>query len=348
MNNILVSIIVPVFNVDNFLKTCVESLLRQTYENIEIILVDDGSTDGSGKICDDFHNSDDRIQVIHKKNGGSSSAREIGVLSSNGDYLMFVDGDDWLDIHTISICVDELIKQNTLGCILFSYTKEKINSSIPMKILDKTIVLNGKEAENRIYRRLFGLLNTELKHPERMENIVSCCMKLYRRDYALQGRYFDTKLVGSCEDGLFNMYALYGCEHMLYLDMPLYHYRKGHSSLTSTFKPNLIKQWDCLFDIMLSIIKEKELDGSYIESLNNRIGLSITAIGLNELHNPSHGLINHVNVIRQYISQRRYQNAVRKMTLSYLPVPWRILIICCKRQLPWIIYCFLKIIQIVR
>lgn len=92
-----ISIIVPVFNSACYIEKCVNSLTTQSYKNIEVILVDDGSTDGSGAIMENLSKSDHRLIVIHKKNGGVSSARNVGILKASGDYLMFVDSDDWVE-----------------------------------------------------------------------------------------------------------------------------------------------------------------------------------------------------------------------------------------------------------
>lgn len=92
----LISIIVPVYNVEQYVEKCIQSIVEQTYKNIEIILVDDGSTDSSGKICDDFKTKDNRIKVIHKKNGGLSDARNAGIKIANGEYIGFVDSDDYI------------------------------------------------------------------------------------------------------------------------------------------------------------------------------------------------------------------------------------------------------------
>ena len=95
----LISVIVPVYNVEKYLRQCLDSIINQTYRNLEIILVDDGSTDSSGIICDEYAQIDARIKVIHKENGGLSSARNAGldVCTSGGDFIAFVDSDDWLE-----------------------------------------------------------------------------------------------------------------------------------------------------------------------------------------------------------------------------------------------------------
>ena len=96
-----VSVIIPIYNASSTLEKCLNSIINQTYKNLEIILVDDGSTDSSGKICDKFAKNDDRIKVIHKKNEGLGKTRNVGILESTGDYLFFVDSDDFIDLNTI-------------------------------------------------------------------------------------------------------------------------------------------------------------------------------------------------------------------------------------------------------
>lgn len=252
-SDFLVSVIIPVYNVEQYLPQCVESVINQTYTNLQIILVNDGSTDKSGEICDKFAENDNRICVIHKENGGLSSSRKAGMNAISGQYVMFLDSDDWLDLCAIEKCIKEINNDLDIGCVMFSYVKERGAASIPMHVMQNSQRFVGEEAKDKVHRRLFGLSSEELNHPERMENIVSCCMKLYRADFAKQGRYYDTKVVGTCEDGLFNIFALENCEKISYIDEPLYHYRKHKGSLVSSYKPNLINQWNTLFLLCKSI-----------------------------------------------------------------------------------------------
>ena len=108
----LISIVVPIYNVEKYLKTCVDSLIKQSYENIEIILVDDGSPDNSGKMCDEYKKEDNRIKVIHKKNGGLSDARNVGLEESKGKYIMFVDSDDFIEENCLELLYNNIVKYN--------------------------------------------------------------------------------------------------------------------------------------------------------------------------------------------------------------------------------------------
>lgn len=139
-----VSIIVPIYNVEKFLDKLIMSLIRQTYKNLEIILVDDGSPDNSGAICDKYAQQDERIKVIHKENGGVSSARNCGIDISKGNYILFVDGDDWIEPDCVEYFVS-LIKE-TDSDMAFSdknfSTKDRIQNStdsIEMWSAEKTI-----------------------------------------------------------------------------------------------------------------------------------------------------------------------------------------------------------------
>lgn len=112
-NQPLVSVIIPVYNVEEFLRECVDSVINQTYKNLEIILVNDGSTDLSGKICDEYVEKDERISVIHQKNGGLSVARNTGLSETNGDYVYFLDSDDYIADNALETLVEIAEKDNS-------------------------------------------------------------------------------------------------------------------------------------------------------------------------------------------------------------------------------------------
>ncbi|MCI6430581.1 MAG: glycosyltransferase [Lachnospiraceae bacterium] len=151
----LVSIIVPVYNVENYLERCITSLLQQTYSKIEIILVDDGSTDSSGQICDTY-NGDDRIVVLHKENGGLSDARNAGFAVAKGKYICFVDSDDWVDQNYIKMLY-QCIEKNSCevaGC------RYKICHELADGVSNKN---NYKQTTYTHITALKALINNEVK-----------------------------------------------------------------------------------------------------------------------------------------------------------------------------------------
>lgn len=347
--DIKISVIIPVYNAEQYLKDCVDSIINQSYQNFELILVDDGSSDNSPKICDDYDAKDNRIIVIHKSNNGVSEARKTGLDNASGDYIMYVDSDDWLDINTMERCIGVVHKNPKIGCVMFSFTKEVNDTSQVMHVFDGNCeFLDSDKFQKCVYRRLFGLSNEELSHPERLENLTTCWMKLYRSDLAKQGDFIDIKKIGSCEDGIYNMYALRNCDSAVYIDEPLYHYRKIKGSLSDVYRGQLIEQWKCLFGIMQKFINDEKLPEKFQESLNNRIALSIIGIGMNELCNPETDFGKLRKYIKKYISDEEYSNSYSTLKLDALPIAWKVLIFCCKKRLSFMVCLILHTIRAIK
>jgi glycosyltransferase involved in cell wall biosynthesis len=121
----LISVIVPIYNIKDYIRECIDSIISQTYRKIEIILVDDGSTDGSEKIVDEFEKKDDRIKCIHKHNGGLSSARNAGLDVCTGDYIVFVDGDDFILPNLLEYLLELILSYNADIAIIGSFRDER-------------------------------------------------------------------------------------------------------------------------------------------------------------------------------------------------------------------------------
>ena len=330
-----VSIIVPVYKVEEYLSQCVDSILNQTYKNIELILVDDGSPDNCPKICDEYASSDDRVIVIHKENGGLSDARNTGIKKATGKYLMFVDSDDWIELDTCKVAVETAEKEKA-DLVFWSYMREFIDESKPKFFFwDDNSVFEGEEAKNNLHRRICGLYKSELSHPDYAYALDTAWGKLYLSDHIKNNniRFIDTKIIGT-EDALFNLYALAYVNKAVYLKQAFSHYRKDNTaSLTSNNKPRLYLQWNRLIHLMYKYIKERKLDETYYVALHNRIALNIVGLGLNELANKDHSFFQHYLEIRKYVNHTRFNKACRQMEVQYLPLPWKILMLCCRYKL---------------
>ena len=144
-DNPLVSIVVPIYNVRNYLQQCLDSVLGQTYQNMEILLIDDGSTDGSNRICDEYEKQDSRVRVFHTENRGLASARNQGMKYANGAYYAFIDSDDWIELHTIATLVkaaQEFDADVVIGKRCYEYVGRSIR---PKQDDDKVRVFHGKD-----------------------------------------------------------------------------------------------------------------------------------------------------------------------------------------------------------
>ena len=149
MEEELISVILPIYNVEKYLKRCIDSVIEQTYKNIEIILVDDGATDNSGKICEEYAKKDERIIVIHKENGGLSDARNAGIIKAKGKYITLVDSDDYIEKDYVEFLY-KLLKDNNVKMSICSHTVIYENGTILKKETHENSVLDSKTTLERI------------------------------------------------------------------------------------------------------------------------------------------------------------------------------------------------------
>lgn len=207
----LISVIVPVYNVEKYLDVCIESIVTQTYQNLEIILVDDGSKDHSPEICDEWGTKDNRIKVIHKANGGASSARNMGLDVAKGDYIGFVDSDDYIEPNyyefLLNICTE--YSADIARCTYEIFIEFENNKPVDGNTVDKIITLTDNDL-------FLDLCHAGHKH-------VINVNKLFSRK-ALEGLHFDNT-IKSGEDLVFNYFAYKKANKMVCHDLPLYHYR---------------------------------------------------------------------------------------------------------------------------
>ena len=279
-----ISIIVPIYNVEKYLGHCLESLLNQTMREIEIICVNDGSTDSSLDILQKYAWGDERIIVINQRNRGVSEARNVALRYVRGEYYMFVDSDDWLDLETCEVAYEHVVKKNA-DCLMFSYTKEFTGHSVVNHIFDKDyIVWNEDEVQKNFLRRLFGPIGKELTRPQYMDIMVSPCMQLFRTSKFVHIHFVDIREVGTFEDGLYQMVLYKDCERFVYIDKPFYHYLKiNEASVTTCYKADLPEKFQHLWNIIEGYICQFNLGNIYRTALRNRVAISMVGLGLNEI-----------------------------------------------------------------
>ena len=202
--NPLLSIIVPVYNVENFLPKCLDSILKQSFDCFECILIDDGSTDNSGSICDEYVNRDNRFKVFHKNNSGRSNARNFGIDNSIGKYITFVDSDDYIDENTY-FSVFEVINREKVDACCFGINRFSNNSIVSeVKFHDKGLTKN--------------FINSDVY-------MHSVCNKVFNRKIVDSNNIrFDSDLT-VCEDMLFTLKVLAFCRKVYYLNKNFYYYR---------------------------------------------------------------------------------------------------------------------------
>lgn len=244
MSKNMISVIVPVYNVEEYLEECLNSILNQTYKNLEIILIDDGSTDKSGEICDSYEKLDKRVRVIHKVNGGLSSARNHGLKIANGEYISFVDSDDYIDIYTYEKAINCMLKYD---CDIVEF-----------KICGRGIISEKKVIEMDKNEVMYKHISSDYEYPN-----VAVWNKLYKGNLIKNLRFPEGKIH---EDYMFQCVALKNSVKYIFLNESLYYYRIRENSIThANFS---VKDFD-----KLNIYKERT---NYIRSFDDEYLVSLS------------------------------------------------------------------------
>jgi len=220
-----ISIIIPVYNVESYIKKCLDSVINQTYKNLEILLIDDGSPDNCGKICDDYAKLDNRIRVFHKEHGGLSSALNVGLKNFTGDYLGFVDSDDWVEPDMYMVLYTVINTENAAVSVC-SYFKDTDIQSVPMKnknkILDK--VISPKDM---------------LLYPLKRDYYVGFCGYVWNKLYSASairksGLLFDEDIKYAMDVLFYTTLVLNQKARGVYVDKPLYHYLQRDTAISKS------------------------------------------------------------------------------------------------------------------
>lgn len=216
-----ISVIIPIYQVENFLRKCIETIVEQTYQNLEIILVDDGSKDNCPQICDEYARKDERIKVIHKENGGLSDARNVGIENATGDYLFFIDSDDWVEKDILSHLYI-MLKENKADIAECQYEKVYQEQDIIENEKEKVMLLQPRQA----------LENLAVEN--KINNII-ICSKLYKSKLFREIRFPKGKIH---EDEYTTYKLFYMANKIVVTNLKLYYYRQREGSIIVTkFNP---------------------------------------------------------------------------------------------------------------
>lgn len=268
MGKKLISVIVPIYNIEEYLEKCINSIINQTYDNLEIILVDDGSTDNSGNICDEYKKIDKRIKVIHKANGGLSSARNAGLDIARGDLIAFVDSDDYLESTMYEELKDNMNKfdSDISACDFYKIKKNSKKRAIKIAKNNEVVFINKEIIYNTIgkYKDLFSYSWNKMYKKKLFDNIRFP-----------NGRVF--------EDGFIIFDLLEKTKKVSIIVKPLYNYVYRNTSIVNTFDINH-------FDIV-------EARNIKIKYLNNK---GYYNLALNEKNKKMNSLVINLAKMKRY------------------------------------------------
>lgn len=320
----IISVVVPVYNMEKYLNKCLDCLLKQTYDNLEIIFVDDGSMDNSLKILEKQTKGETRAKVIHKENGGLSSARNAGMDVATGDYIFFLDADDWIDYDYMENCV-AVLKKYPVSVLFTPYIREYRSGSVKNKLFEEdSIYFRDEEVKNILLLRLFGPCGQNEKNPIKIDNMNTAWGKFYKREVVKKIRFAKWQDVGTAEDMWFNIHIFYNADSAYYLGNQFLHYNKTNSnSLASTYHPevNYIKR--NLLKMMKDFALKNQLGDVFFEAIKNRFVLSIFSDILSVCYSNMKKREKR-KICKKLLSEEKYCEAIKKFDYSHMQTKWKV------------------------
>lgn len=338
-----ISIIVPVFKVEKYLPKCIDSLINQTLEDIEIILINDGSPDKSKEICDDYAKKDKRIVVIHQENQGVSVARNAGIEAAKGEWITFVDGDDWVEYNMCEFALRKA-QESDADVVIWSFFKNYVNKE------ERLSLIPGSDGDLSNKKDLIQLRAIYQSYYDKvLKSTVSAGVawcKLYKAEFIRKHNLRFKKGLIRAQDTIFSINAIERASKIIYFDVPLYHYRITSSSTCSgtRYIENSIEPFNALLNEFLDFIKHYNKGTEYMDAFYAR---TIQVLMWHLKHNYFHEAKNanafaRRNQIRELIKTEPYSTALKNVNLSILPKKERLMSMMFKSNLILVFYSIYK------
>ena len=325
------SIIVPIYNTEKYLNECLNSLINQSMKEIEIILVNDGSTDNSLSICSKYASIDERIKVINKSNSGVHDARNIGFDNVTSDYFTYLESDDYLPIDACQILYNMILSKDTdlafssYYCVLPSGIKEK------QPYYDDEIYFNKNNVEHRLMVDTLGLTNNRIKHPELIDSLLTCTAKIYKTSIVRNHRIKWTSRKETYSDCLDFLLRYMSFSNSAYYKLiPTYYYRRTNaSSQTATFRPGTLELWrKQFFQIEKFIIKNNY--NFLLPAYYSRVCFTIIPIGGNAYRMKY--IKDSISEIERALNIPEYTEAFKNFNIHSLPIIYQPLFFFAKHK----------------
>lgn len=338
------TVVIPVYNAQDYLHDCIDSVVGQTLVDIKVILVDDGSTDKSAEICDEYAARDNRISVIHKENGGVCDARNVGMKAVETTYFTFMESDDWFPLDACEIMMNMQEKYNAdfaIGCY-YKVSSCGITSKHPLP--EKEIYFDKANIRNKLLEYVMGLTGNRMKSPENIDSLLTDTAKIFKTDIVRKKEIYWTsrnEIYSDCLD--FILRYAYCCDSAVYFDTPVYYYRRTNTgSQTAGYRKRTLELWLVQFDAMRKFIEDNGLFNLW-PAFYSRICFSIIPIGGNAYRtgNRQEGM----KEVRAALDQPIYTEAFSNFCIEKLPIHFRPLFFFAKHRM---YHCFYNMTVIMR
>lgn len=328
----MISIIVPVYNVEKYLNKCIESIINQTYRNLEIILVDDGSPDKCPEICDSYAQKDGRIKVIHQKNEGLINARKSGLEIAQGEYIGFVDGDDWIEPEMYEMFAKQIEKYSpdmVLSDFYYDNGKELSNSE---QLFDREYY-DKEDLKNFIYPKML-FSGTYYKF-----GVNPCCWsKIYKKELIKKNLPLVDGRIKMGEDAAFTYPCLIDAQSAATIKKPCYHYISNPESMTKSYDKNLKN----IIFLPYNRVKEKSIEAGIDLGHQTDYYLIFLANYLlrNEIISD-----NYKSGVKFLLKNQNIINAALAVKLSVLPIHTKLLVTALKLKSSTLLYVYANILK---
>jgi len=332
-----ISIIVPVYKIaESYLRQCIESLMKQSLHEIEIILVNDGSPDHCPEICDEYAKKDFRINVIHQKNEGVSVARNTGINWAHGEYVSFVDGDDWCELEMCEKLY-AYAKENSSDIVISSYTRER-KGHHSFHIWERDIPFLSQEQHEWVMET--SIFPQSIQAPTAIM-VWSVWSKLYRLDFIRQNRLYFFNGIDVFEDDLFNVSAYIKAASIAYLHQPYYHYRINHSNTAMVkYHTNFHEQQEQLIQLLSALIQESSVAEKLYPLVQARCIHTILHLLPQYFFHPQRNKSFHQTIVelRHFLESNFVKKSLEAYDSRYFSIAEKAAIYLCKKKYVFLLY----------
>lgn len=335
-----VSVVVPVYKVEEHLRRCIDSLINQTLKDIEIILVDDGSPDSCPQICDEYAKKDSRIKVIHKQNEGLGFARNTGIENATGEFIGFVDSDDYVDLNMYRKLYDSAIThqaQSAYGGIFYV-----TNGNVRTGYLDDKIKV--WENKDQIKKFLMDLLSSDENQPYDNKYGAHVCKAIFSRELIKKHNIrFHSEREYVSEDSLFDIDFMKYTTKVVMLPKAFYYYNYNPSSLTSVYREDRFEKNKAFYEYSIKKLKENYNDDDLIRQFGRNFISAARVCVMQEVYNSKKaGFKRSLKGIKSICNDELTKKILNEYNWSKFPFKKRAISFCMKHSLAFFAYLLVK------
>jgi len=328
----MVSIIIPVYNAKiEYFHECMRSVLGQTYTDIEAVLVDDGATEELRHACEEYAERDSRVLVIHQENAGAAAARNAGLKACQGEYVTFVDSDDYIDTKTIELALKRLLEDDLQILLWGSYKFDESGKKEYMPYDADVRLFEGELKEQLQLKTMAGYLSFYLP-PSTHFGSGSCCSKLYKKAFLEEKKLWYPLGIKRAEDVNFNIRAFENAGRIGYLNQHFYYYRQHSDSATYQYRENGIEVFTDALNCLKSFLEEYDKGDIFYQIYYQRcLFFFLESMDMDYLNkNNKKPLKLRIREMKAAALSEPYCSAVQRLDFKYLSMAKRIPVILIK------------------